>query len=84
MMLVYGAGLMEEIGTLQRGQQTSPIMVGEIKNLSPQTLVQMESGMITMEIQLHNLYVSITQVQNIHAVTKYLSSMIYYACMSSI
>ena len=73
-MLVYGAGLMEETGTLQRGQQTSQIMVGEIKNLSPQTLVQMESGMITMEIQLHNLYVSIIQVQNIHAVTKYLSS----------
>ena len=53
---------MEETGTLQRGQQTSQIMVGEIKNLSPQTLVQMESGTTTMEIQLHNLYVSITQV----------------------
>ena len=64
MMLVYGAGLMEETGTLQRGQQTSPIMVGVIKNLSPQTLVQMGSGTTTMEIQLDHVYVSITQVLN--------------------
>ena len=63
-MLVYGAGLMEDTGTLQRGQQTSPIMAGEIRNLSPQTLVQMEIGMTTTEIQLDHLYVSITQVLN--------------------
>ena len=72
MMLVYGAGLMEETGTLQRGQQTSPIMVGVIKNLSPQTLVQMGSGTTTMEIQLDHVYVSITQVLNEYIYIPYL------------
>ena len=87
-MLVYGAGLMEETLILQPGQQTSPIMAGEIRNLSPQTLVQMENGMTTTEIQLDHPYVSITQVLNEYlpypiypfTVTKDLSSMIYYAC----
>jgi len=39
-------------------------MAEEYRNLSPQTLVQMASGMTTMEIRLENLYVSITQVLN--------------------
>ena len=36
----------------------------ETRNLSPQILMKMASGMTTMEIHLDNLYVSITQVQN--------------------
>ena len=66
-------------------------MAEEYRNLSPQTLVQMASGMTTMEIQLDHPYVSITQVQNEYlpypiypyTVTKDLSSMIYYACQVS-
>ena len=48
----------------QPWQQANPTMEEEIRNLSPQTLVQMASGMTTMEIQLDNLFVSITQVLN--------------------
>ena len=64
MVLVHGAGLMEETGTLPPGQLTNPIMEDKTKNLSPQTLVLMASGMTTMEIPKENLYVSITQVLN--------------------
>ena len=62
MMLVYGAGLMEETGTLPHGQQTNPIMAVATKNSFQQTLVQMANGMTIMEIQLDHPYVSITQV----------------------
>ena len=62
MVLVYGAGLMEETLILPPGQQTSPIMAVVTKNLYPQTLMLMASGMISMAIPKENLYVSITQV----------------------
>ena len=58
-------------------------MAEEYRNLSPQTLMQTANGTTTTEIQLHNLYVSITQVQNIHAVTKYLSSLRHYLELES-
>ena len=62
MVLVYGAGVMEEAGTLPPGQQTNPTMAVVTKNLYPQTLMLMASGMISMAIPKENLYVSITQV----------------------
>ena len=62
-------------------------MAEESRNLFRQTLMLMESGMTTMEIRLENLYVSIIQVlnryiphttyNNMHTVTKHLSSIIY-------
>ena len=55
-------------------QQANPTMAEVIRNLSPQTLVKMASGMTTTEIQLHNLYVSITQV---NTVTKHYTSIIF-------
>ena len=53
-------------------------MAGAIRNTFRQTLVEMESGMTTMEILTYSLYVSITQVLN-----TYLPN-IYHLCVSSI
>ena len=61
-MKTNGAGLMEETGTLQTGQQTSPTMVGGIRNTFQQTFVRMANGMTTMETLLGNFFVSIPQV----------------------
>ena len=59
-------------------QQANQTMVEEIRSLSPQTLVQMASGMTTTEIPLHNLYVSITQVLNTKQTTMINTNVMYH------
>ena len=63
-MKTNGAGLMEETGTLQTGQQTSPTMVGGIRNTFQQTFVRMANGMTTMDIPKDNFSVSTSQVKH--------------------
>ena len=63
-MKTNGAGLTEEAGTLPIGQQTSRIMVGEIRNTFQQTFVRMANGMTTMDIPKDNFSVSTSQVIN--------------------